>query len=372
MKPQTFLRFIARAFAFLAVSVSWLPGAGVDYLSQQSGAVFVGSVSTRVETPTQVSFTVNVVRVLSGSVPSLAVNIVHQWAGSLRTASAVTIDQPLYGIWFLNGGSLGHPWDVLTARPSMGVRIILGLFLPASTTPPMIAAGTSSLDNILHEVAAGVQSAPAGSPDGDPTILLDAFGSTDTPAVRTMIAAGLASDNPGYQAVSLAGGLARGLPGMIHELSALWPQINGDRHAMYVVSALRDSWRDTTPAEVQDAASLAASAPPGSNGLRAAAVRALAAIHTPGTLPFLATLLSSADPSEQERAVYGLSSFANGCPVQSPRNAASMAYLECNQPSSYTTADTLANFGFRQGLPAQEAPLVAYWQTWWNGHSELH
>jgi hypothetical protein len=202
-------------------------------------------------------------------------------------------------------------------------------------------------------------------------VLLDAFRSMNSPAAQAVVATCVASASPGFQAIGVAGGLERGTPETVHRLAQLWPAINADSDAPDVVCALGDSWRDTAPAGVQQLAALATATTSGSE-FRAAAVRALASIHTQEALPFLATLLNSSDPDEQERAVYGLSAFANGCPIQTNDNAVNMAYLQCDQPTPYRTADTIANFGFRPGPPDQEAALVSFWQAWWNDHSELH
>jgi hypothetical protein len=89
------------------------------------------------------------------------------------------------------------------------------------------------------------------------------------------------------------------------------------------------------------------------------------------SLPFLASLLSSPAASEQERGIYGLSAFANGCPAQTHDTVVNMSYLQCGT-SPYRTADTFAHFAFRPGTAAQQAALVAYWQNWWNAETALH
>jgi hypothetical protein len=205
----------------------------------------------------------------------------------------------------------------------------------------------------------------------DPSLFFGAFYAMDSTAIRTVLANSLASGDPGLEAVGLAGTLERGIPGAAQQLTQLWPSVNADPHARGVVSALRDSWRDPTPAAVEQVASFAGNLVPGSE-IRAAAVRALAAIHTKESLRFLASLLPSSDASEQERAVYGLSAFANGCPIQTNDNVVSMAYLQCNQPSSYKTPETSSHFGFRSGPSDEESALVEYWRGWWNDHQELH
>jgi hypothetical protein len=355
--------------------VSSIYAAGLDYLSANAAAVVVGSVNSRIEGPNQVSFALNIARVLVGTDPgSSTVQVSHEWAGTLRASE--TVAQTLSGMWFLTKKDSGD-WDVIVSRPSQGVRTVLSLFLPSLLTPPganspfAYSAGTSPLDALVYEVAAGVQSSPAATPDADPTIILDAFGSLDTTAVQSVLTTGLRSGNPGFQAVALAAALGLGLPGAIQQLVQLWPTIANDTHATYVASVLRNSWRDPAPAGIAQLGSVVAAEPAGTV-LHGAAIKALAAIHTAETLPLLAGLLSSADPDEQAQAIYGLSAFANGCPTQGPNNVVSMAYLQCDQPSTYRTPETFANFGFSRGTAAQEANLAAFWQSWWSSHAELH
>jgi len=369
--PENFFAMFRIALAGGLMCGSVLHGAGLGYLAGSADAVVVGSVANRIEGATQVSFTIAVDRVLSGSLPSQTPNlaVVHAWAGALH-GPGQTIVETLYGIWFVRQTAPGV-WDVLTARPSVGVRTILGLFLPAATAVPSsgpysYGPGTPALDALAYEVAAGIQSAAA-----DPELLRDAYSGTTTPVVLSVLAGYLASANPSFQAVGIAGTLERQVPGAIQQFAGLWPAIGDDSHAADVLSAIRDAWRDPTPSGVLQLATIASARPPG-DALRANATRALAAIHTQETLPFLAGLLSSTDSDEQVQSVYGLSSFANGCPIQTQGNTASLAYLMCDGPSAYKTPETVANFGFRPGPPDQEQALLSFWQAWWSAHPELH
>jgi hypothetical protein len=132
-----------------------------------------------------------------------------------------------------------------------------------------------------------------------------------------------------------------------------------------VITALRDVFRDPTPSSVQALAEFAEGLD-ASSELRPAAVRAQAAIHTKEALPFIAGLLQSSDPEERVRGVFGLSSFANGCPMQTPGNVVSMDYLQFKNPSPYRTQHTIAHFGFRRGPADQESESVAFWSNWWS------
>jgi len=157
-------------------------------------------------------------------------------------------------------------------------------------------------------------------------------------------------------------------------LEQVWPSISGDPSRENVLSALRNAFRDSTPSSVKQLALLA-----GMNStpaeLRQAAVWALGSVHSLESLPFLASLLLSSDPSEQVKGVFGLASFANGCPAQTPNNVVSMEYLQFKNPSSYRTAETIANFALGGNPSAGDAALgrlVSFWLGWWKNHPELH
>jgi hypothetical protein len=146
---------------------------------------------------------------------------------------------------------------------------------------------------LVLEVAAGVVSAGE-----DPAVLLGAIDSMNTPAVDVAVENFLNSADPSLKAVELAGSLARQKPGVTQHLVRWWPTIASSRHRQDVLAALAHSWRDPAPEGVRHLASLAQGAAVGSE-LRAAAIKALAAIHTTDALPLLATLLASEDPAER-------------------------------------------------------------------------
>jgi len=350
------------------VSCSVLHGAGLPYLASHASAIVVGSVDGRTEGPTEVSFSLNVVEVLSGVVPGSPAKVVHPWTGVVRRTG--TTQQSLYGIWFLTSGASQGTWDVLTARP-LAVHTVFGLFLPAPVSSPTAGPytypqGTPLLDRLAYQVAAGVQSG-----NEDPEIILGAIEGMDSPAVRSILDRCSASNRPAYQVVGIAGRLERNVPGVIEQLSQSWPTIKDNPLTRDIASALKSSWRDATPANVQALASFA-SVIPRTDRVRQAAAWTLAAIHSKEALPFLASLLSGSDSYEQEQGVNGLAAFANGCPMRTSDNVITMSYLKCDQPTPYRSADTVNNFAFRSGTPdLQRAPLVSFWQQWWLSHPEL-
>lgn len=366
---QNIISKLGKTLALLAlISGSVLHGAGLKYLASHANAIVMGSVDTRIEGPTQVSFTLNVDKIFSGSVTGSSLSVVHPWTGIVRKNDQV--QQTLYGIWFLTNSPSQGIWDVLTARP-LAVHTVFGLFLPApvstpSTGPYAYPQGTSLLDELAYQVAAGVQAA-----NEDPEIILGALESLDTPAVRSILNTCSASSRPAFQAVGFAGKLERNVPETVEQLSRSWPNIKDNPLTRDIASALKTSWRDSTPAGAQALVSLA-TLTSANDRVRQAAVWAIAAIHSKDTLPFLESLLSSSNSYEQAEGIYGLAAFANGCPMRTADNVVTMSYLKCDQPSSYKTPDTGNNFAFRPGTPEQQTPLVAFWQKWWASHPELH
>jgi len=307
-----------------------------------------------------VTFDLQVERVLTGRVASV-VHVTHAWhlpaglpTGTLRT--------PVRGIWFLSPDQ----GNVLRVRPSPAFD---GLFVPNGGGTPTGAYAYSPAaplaDMLTFEVASGLDSY-----GDEPAALLEVLGFDDGPAIDTVLRSFMASPKPGFRAIGLTGLLARSRPGMVSTLTQLWPTIAQDPNRRWVALALRDMWRDLTTGSVaQLVASLNSTSLTGE--LREPAVRAVSAIHTEEALPFLAGLLVSGDPAERMRGVFGLASFANGCPVQTNANVVSMDYLRCKQASPYKTEETVASFLLVATTPAQEAAAVAFWQQWWSGHPEL-
>jgi len=191
-----------------------------------------------------------------------------------------------------------------------------------------------------------------------PEIFLSAADQIDSPVVDAVLEDYLNAASPGIQAIGLAGSLARSKPGSITAMLQRWPTIVNDPNRQFVVNALRTSWRDSTPGSVRQ---LVAATPGLSPGLREAAIKALSSIHSKETLGLLASLLSSSDKTEQIAGAQGLWFFANGCPVQSTNNTASLGYFRCEGRSLYRTKETFQN-----------SSNISFWKTWWDAHPEIH
>ena len=373
MKLTSALNNIGRIVAAWAISVTLVHGGRIDEFAARADVIIVGTVTTRIESPTNVSFDINVERVLKGDLAVQKVHVSHQWVragGVIFDPTPTQVDQRIRAIWCLQRTG-SSDWEVLPVGGGPK-SFVGGLFWPVSATlgpDYQYPTGTALYDTLTFEIAAGREM------DGHPEEMLGATGSVNTPALQTVFGHLLNHQKPTFQAIGLAGMLMGSQPGTIAQLTRLWPSLKVEPNRHYVLSALRDSFRDSTPGSVQQLAQLAGVSTTSAE-LRRAAVWALAAIHTKEALPFLASLLLSSDPDEQARGVVGLSSFANGCPSQTPDNVKSMEYLQFKNPSPYRNADTMANFAIGGiNIPPGDthlAQLVSFWISWWKQHPELH
>jgi hypothetical protein len=203
----------------------------------------VGTVTTRFEGPNVVSFDLNVERVLEGNVAGQSVHVSHSWE---RTGGIIIGDVPrqiagqFRGIWFLQR-TASSDWDVLAVRSLPGT--IGSIYLPTAATLPMeyqYPANASLLDILTFELAAGLEAS------GHPAEMVGATGFVNTPALQTVFAHLLSSQEPAFQAAGLAGMLHGGRPGAIPQLAKIWPTIMSQSNASYVLMQLRIGARITS------------------------------------------------------------------------------------------------------------------------------
>jgi hypothetical protein len=353
-----------RLAACLASAVTCASGATVAQMAQAADLIVIGTVQTGFIGGSSISFDMQIDRVLKGPTSLKSVHVQHQWVARLgrpdRPPQPFSVH--IYGMLCLKR-TVSTDWEVFNLQWPDGA--IGSLFWPAVTVLPSsysVSDSTPLTDRLAFELAAAAE-AGRDRPEARPEALFAALGGVSAPARQAVLARFAASSNIAYQSAGIAGLVGTGQPGALDQLSHFWPSITADnRNADMVLSALRDSFRDTTPASVQQLASLIKRTAP--SELRNAAVWALAAIHTKDSLSMLADLLTSSDPSEQVRAVFGISSFANGCPPQTSANVQSMGYLQFKNPSPYRTSATIAHF-ILGGSGPPSAELISFWTAWW-------
>jgi len=329
-------------------------GASVADLPTICPVIAVGTMTSRDETATSVSFSLSVQRVLQGPATPGTVNVSHNWVRKgIVFPAAQTITGTIVGIWCLKPGP-SVSWDVEAINGPDGMFV--SMFWPAAATLPAAYANqipnVPLPDTLLFELAAGVEAAGMS-----PATAIGAAEGAQPSSLQFIANTFLSSSNPDFQIAGVAG-LIPVQPSAIGSVSGMWPSISGNPHRFDLVVAIRESFRDPSPASISQLVQLASL----SSEMREAAIHAISSIHTQASLPFLASLLTSSDPKEQARGVFGLSSFANACPAQTPANVASMAYLQCAKNGPYTTAETIANSAL-PGTPGGQ--VVSFWINWW-------
>jgi hypothetical protein len=246
-------------------------------------------------------------------------------------------------------------WDVQPINGPDGMFVSMSW--PAVATLPAAyqaqAQSAPLADTLLFELAAGVEARGM-----NPSIAIGAAQGAQSSSLQFVANRFAASSNPDFQIAGLAG-LIPVQPSTIGSVSGLWPSIGSNPHRFFLVAAIRESFRDPSPASINALVQLASLSPE----MREAAIHAISSIHSQASLPFLASLLTSSDLNEQARGVFGLSSFANVCPAETPANVVSMAYLQCANSGPYSTADTAANFA-SPGTPGSQ--VIQFWISWWN------
>jgi hypothetical protein len=332
-------------------------GATVDYVATSCSVVALGTVTSWNETASNVSFDIAVQKIFKGAASPGTIHVSHSWSRGGMVDIGVqtgtrTVSATVQGLWCLQPG-ITSDWDALPISGRDGY--FMNLPWPASQALPATYQTTTAAlaDTLLFELAAGVESSGV-----NPEIAIGAAPGAQSSSLQLVANRFMDSPIPEFQIAGLSGLLPL-QPSLIGTVSGLWPSISSNPRRFTLVYAIRDTFRDPSPNSVQQLIQLTSLAPE----LREAAIRALSSIHTQQTLPFLAGLLTSSDPDEQARGVFGLSSFANGCPAQTPANVQSMAYLQCSNQGPYSSAGTIANF-VTPGAPG--AQVVAFWANWWN------
>jgi hypothetical protein len=362
---------LIRVITVCGLVTQWIRAATLTDLASTADSIVVGLVSSHQEDLNSVEFSIAVERVLKGESIS-SIHVLHKWTRGgllLGSQASATINVPLHGLWFLKHTEAGG-WDIL---PVGGPPGFISSFWSTPATLPQfyqsLSAG-SLTDALVILVASGIELHGIR-----PAQLIGVTGSTNTPALQAVFLRFVQMQNPQSRSAGLAGMLWGSQSGSVGQLIRLWPTIQHERGASDVIRALRNAFRDPSPDSVIQLGKFAAEVEATSPELHHAAIWALSAIHSKETLPFLSTLLASSSAAEQARGVFGLSSFANGCPPQTLDNTTSMEYLQFINATPYRTPATIAHFAFGGNSSARDdrlAGLVAFWVGWWNQHPELH
>lgn len=337
-------------------------------LEQNADVIVVGTASGTVQTSSS-GFFLQVGRVIKGdtslvgSVVTVTINNGTANAAAAGTPSAASGT----GLWFLQ--RLANNWVLLpVTQGSVPFNLT---FFPTSAAPILstYAYGPSAMlsDKVASEVCAAIEAAGGTFPMQFVQLhngLLDQLNSSVVTRYYQRMSN---SASVQQQILGLSGLIRSGSDAALATVAqarsgfAAYPVENG-----ILLQSIRDYFRaaDANSITTLGQAAVDSTTP---TALREADAHALAAIHTTGTLPYLATLLGDSDSNLQVEAVGGMAAFANGLPIQTMATVASLAYLQFPPNAPYRTPETMANFAMGpRAIQQKQASYVAYWKQWWS------
>jgi len=221
------------------------------------------------------------------------------------------------------------------------------------------------LDKVILEAGAAVLETVKNDPRPTYLALLvrNSTEGYDSPAVRRLFRQYADSSRPWLKAIGLAELVKReDVPTLLRlekEMATL-SRVPQAKRIIYMFDWIRDPNPETIAALGKLASSKS-----GIEGLNLAAARALRAMHTRETLPYLAALLDSKYPDMRAEGVLGLGFFANGVPIVRAEGMPGLDFLNKREATKYTTKETTEYFGFDPSRPDE---FVAFWKGWWLRH----
>jgi hypothetical protein len=336
-------------------------------LEQKADLIVVGSTTEAIQAGATINITLQVSRVVKGDagLSGTAIRVVLDSTQNMGNLEAV-LPATGNGLWFLQNSS-GN-WSLI---PVTAGAILFGetfIRLPAGSVPaPYAYAQTASLsDKVASEISAGIESGTANTGIYGNVLqsgLLDELNSTVTQRLYQRTAA---SSSPQLQELGLSG-LIRG--GNTAALVSALKSASRFADNGVLVASIRNEFRASDANAIAVLGEAATNATNLALLLRVAAAHALAAIHSVGTLPYLATLLDSPNYDLRVEAIGGFSAFSNSLPIQTSAGVPSLSYLQLPASAPYKTQDTLANFAMGpQAVGQRETSLLSFWKSWWSQH----
>lgn len=348
---------------FVAVALSILfapsPSMAATGVADQAAAIVVGEVASGRQTGNVAVFTLSVIRTLKGDVSpgtSITVSAALQRPGNRDLAGG-------YGMWLLR--KAGSQWVLLPVQSSFFDTAYYPLSKRAS--PAMIPTNSRASapdDQITLELAAALQS-DSSNPLQFHLLASGLLSAADSPLTQEVFQFLRSGSDPELKFI----GLARSLRNKA-DTSALAEVANSVdlthrlKATFYLIPGVLGRL-DSDPTAIGYLGRIATSS---HLELQRAAATALMHVHTRDTLPFLANLLDSSDPTTREFAMRGLSSFVESLPIATQTNILTGRASLQQGPAPYRTPETdrysLATRSLAQA-PEGEAAFLQFWKTWW-------
>jgi hypothetical protein len=344
----------------------------IQDLAQTADVIVLGSASGTLVWGSGADFSLTVARVVKGPSAIAGTPITVRWdmgPNGLLVQPGTAAPVAGNGIWFLrnNGGS----WSLLPVE--QGSITFKETYYPAPLSPlPAVYAYASTApvpDKVASEVGAAIEALSGNF--SEPLYgllrgrLLDQLNSPVTGVLYRRLAN---SASVPQQILGLAGLIRIGAFSGIAS-AASFSAGSFSSHALeygILLSAIRDEARPTDAPSIALLGKAATDQNNPNTALREAAAHALASVHSATTLPYLAALLQDSNTALRVEGVRGMAAFANGLPVQTSAQVASLSYLQLPASAPYRTADTMAHFAMGStAIERNEASYLSFWQQWW-------
>jgi hypothetical protein len=269
------------------------------------------------------------------------------------------------GVWFLKTSAGG--WTLLPVMNG-AVDSLEYTFVPGPPGPIRSAYAYSPAASLNDRVASELSNAIESGSGGLESLVLH-YGSLEdlnSPVIQTLYSR-LSESTSIPQRILGVSGLIRG--GNVPALFTAFQQLAGESHRPeygVLLGSIRGTFRGVAPSSVAALGQIATASANPNLLFRQAAAHALASIHTREALPYLAMLLDDADQTLRAEGVGGLAAFANGLPVQTPKNVANLGYMQFPAEAPYQTPETRAHFGMGvETIAKNEASYLAFWKSWY-------
>jgi hypothetical protein len=335
-------------------------------LERRADAIVVGSASGVIQAGPLIAFTIRVSRLVKGDRTLVDTSVAVEAANDATNEIAVDASVNNFGLWFLKRSGNAAAWRLLPVLQGHG--LFTDVFFPVA--PGAIAAAYSYTpeapvhDKLASELCAALENADGGAAIY-PEMYRGFLDQLQSPVVEAFYRRMAASNIPSRRILGLGGLVGNGDSSALSSATKITGLDQHPTEASVLLHSIRYSFRATDANSVAVLGGIAIDTNL-SAAFREAAAFALCSIHTMETLPYLAALLYAPEPALEAEGAGGLASFANGMPVQTMANVASLGYLQFPERAPYKTQETMAHFALREAA----LDYVAFWRTWWAEHKD--
>ncbi len=357
---------LVKTFLSLPAVVLPLYAATTQTVADRADAVVVAEIASGQQSAAYATFSLLVTRTIKGNIaPGAMISV--EWKNAATVPSATTLSGE-FGMWFLAAGTPSL-WELLPYSSAGRARPLeLAHYpLPTGPAPPEATPGISASEMMAAELATGVAQFSASPLNGQLSDMGQAIWSVpDSPTMTTIYQRLAGSSNRDARTLGLAG-LIR--TGDVNALSQA-PRTTGDTAKLYFGVQYATALRGFRNSKGVDTLGMFATSLDSSPGVQALATDALRAIHTAGTLPYLATLLDSADPGLQSKAIAGFSAFVENLPTDTPDRDVDMTWMTPQGPAPFRTGsvEPYLTITGKPKAPTSQSDCASFWKTWWQAN----